>query len=186
MKKAFVLLAVTTTMVVACETNTNKTAGANEKMNADSAATTGNKMENKEERNKKVIMTSMDALGSHNVNDMLKDAAPDCVDYGDGSMPAVKSRDSIAKMLQDWVGAFPDVKINDAKYVADGDWVMVWGEWTGTFKNPFMGMKPTNKSFKYKDVDIFKLNDDGKIVEHHNVQSPNAMMMMVGVQPPKK
>jgi predicted ester cyclase len=183
MKKAFLLLVVTTGFMVAC----NDTGTTGEKMNADTTAgATSNKMEDKAARNKKVIMASMDALAAHNVNDMLKDAAPDCVDYGDGSMKPVKGKDSIAKMIQEWMGAFPDVKADNLKYVADGDWVMVWGDWTGTFKNGFMGMKPTNKSFKYPDVDIFKMNDDGKIVEHHNVQSSNLMMMQVGAQPPKK
>jgi predicted SnoaL-like aldol condensation-catalyzing enzyme len=190
MKKAFLLLAVTTTLAVACNNN-EKTAATGEKMAGDSTATStagsaADKKEQKEERNKKVIMASMDAMAAHHVNDILKDASPDCVDYGDGSMAAVKGKDSIAKMLTEYVGAFPDVKGDNLKYAADGDWVMVWGDWSGTFKNPFMGMKPTNTTFKYKDVDIFKLNDDGKILEHHNVQSGATMMMQLGVKPPKK
>src|ERR1044072_7375311 len=127
MKRAFLLLVVTTAIITACENNT-KTAGTDAKM-GDTTATAGNKMEDKEERNKKVIMASFDAMASRNVNEVLKDCAPDCVDYGDGSMPPVKSRDSIAKMIQGWLNAFPDNKGNDLKYVADGDWVMVWGEW---------------------------------------------------------
>ena len=190
MKKAFLLLAVTTTLAVACNTN-EKAPATGEKMTSDSTATekagsAADKKEQKEERNKKIIMASIDAMAAHNVNDMLKDAAPDCVDYGDGSMSPVKSKDSIAKMLTEYIGAFPDVKGENMKYVADGDWVMAWGDWSGTFKSPFMGMKPTNKTFKYKDVDIFKLNDDGKIVEHHNIQSGATMMMQLGAKPPKK
>jgi hypothetical protein len=45
-------------------------------------------------------------------------------------------------------------------------------------------MKATNKSYKMKDVDIFKLNDAGQITEHHNVQSPNTMFAQLGVKPP--
>jgi steroid delta-isomerase-like uncharacterized protein len=190
MKKAFLLLAVSTVLMVACN-DTGKTAATGDKMTSDSTATStggsaADKKEQKEERNKKIIMASMDAMAAHNVNDMLKDAAPDCVDYGDGSMRPVKGKDSIAKMLTEYVAAFPDVKGDNLKYVADGDWVMAWGDWSGTFKNAFMGMKPTNKTFKYKDVDIFKLNDDGKIVEHHNIQSGATMMMQLGAQPPRK
>jgi len=190
MKKAFLLLAVTTTLAVACNDN-GKTSATGDKMTNDSTATASggsaaDKKEEKEERNKKVIMASMDAMAAHNVNDILKDATSDCVDYGDGSMPAVKGKDSVAKMLTEYVGAFPDVKGENLKYAADGDWVMVWGDWSGTFKSPFMGMKPTNKTFKYKDVDIFKMTDDGKIAEHHNVQSGATMMMQLGAQPPKK
>lgn len=184
MKKTIVLLAVVTALLTACQTSPNKTEGTEGKM-TDTTAATGT-AENKEERNKKIIMASFDAMASHNVNDMLKDCSADCVDYGDGSMPPVKGKDSIMKMINTWMNAFPDNKGNDLKYVADGDWVMVWGEWTGTFKNDFMGMKATNKSYKMKDVDIFKLNDAGQVIEHHNVQSPNTMMRQVGMAPPKK
>jgi predicted ester cyclase len=183
MKKVFLLLAVTTVMLTACENNAKKTEGTEgtEGAKSDSAMT-----ENKAERNKKIIMASFDAMASHNVNDMLKDCASDCVDYGDGSMPPVKGKDSITKSINQWMNAFPDNKGSDLKFVADGDWVMVWGEWSGTFKNDFMGMKATNKSYKMKDVDIFKMNDAGQVVEHHNVQSPNTMMMQVGMMPSKK
>jgi predicted ester cyclase len=183
MKKTIVLLAVATALLTACETSTNKAEGTDTKT-ADS--TNAGSAESKTERNKKIMMASFDAMASHNVNDMLKDCSADCVDYGDGSMPPVKGKDSIMKMINMWMNAFPDNKGNDLKYVADGDWVMVWGEWSGTFKNDFMGMKATNKSYKMKDVDIFKLNDAGQVVEHHNVQSPNTMMAQVGATPPKK
>lgn len=180
MKKVFLLLAVTAVIFTACQTSTTNTE-ADEGAKSDTAM-----VENKEERNKKVVMASMDAMMNKNVDEALKDVAPDVVDYNDGSMPATKGKDSIMKMLKSWVNAFPDNKGDDIKYVADGDWVMVWGEWSGTFKNDFMGMKATNKSYKCKDVDIFKLNDAGQIIEHHNVQSPNTMMGQVGMTPPKK
>jgi predicted ester cyclase len=185
MKKSLLLLAATAFLFAACESNANKTAesGTASKMSDSTAASS---TESKSERNKKIIMASYDAMNSHNVNDMLKDCAADCVDYGDGSMPPIKGKDSIAKMLTTMMSAFPDYKGSDLKFVADGDWVMVWGEWSGTWKGDFMGMKPTNKSFKMKDVDIFKLNDAGQIVEHHNVQSPNMMMMQVGAAMPGK
>lgn len=183
MKKTIVLLAVATALLTACETSINKAEGTDTKMSDSTNAETA---ESKAERNKKIMMASYDAMAAHNVNDMLKDCSADCVDYGDGSMPPVKGKDSIIKMINGWMNAFPDNKGSDLKFVADGDWVMVWGEWSGTFKNDFMGMKATNKSYKMKDVDIFKLNDAGQVVEHHNVQSPNTMMMQVGAMPPKK
>ena len=182
MKKMIALLAVTTAFITACQTNSNKTEGEmGEGVKSDTAMA-----ESKTERNKRVVMASMEAMMAQNVDQAFKDVAPDVVDYNDGSMPAMKGKDSIMNMIKGWMKAFPDNKGTDLKYVADGDWVMVWGEWTGTFKNDFMGAKATNKTYKLKDVDIFKLNDAGQIVEHHNVQSPNTMMQQVGMAPPKK
>ncbi len=183
MKKSLVLVATAAILFAACESNTNKTAegGTQSKMNDSTAATT----ESKAERNKKNVMASYEAMNSHNVAEALKYCTADVVDYGDGSMPPMKGRDSIAKMFNQWMAAFPDNKSSDVKYVADGDWVMVWAEQSGTWKGDFMGMKATNKPYKVKDVDIFKLNDNGEIIEHHNVQSPNTMMMQVGMHMPK-
>jgi hypothetical protein len=45
-----------------------------------------------------------------------------------------------------------------------------------------MGMKPTNKSYKVKDVDLFTFNNEGKITEHHSVQSMQTMMTQVGAK----
>ena len=182
MKKTIVLLAVATALITSCGTNTNHEDGTGTMdTKTDSAMA-----ESKTERNKKVVMASMDAMMAKNVDQAFKDVAADAVDYGDGSMPAIKGKDSIIKMINSWMAAFPDNKGSDIKYVADGDWVMVWGEWSGTWKGDFMGMKATNKEYKMKDVDIFKLNDAGQITEHHNVQSPNTMMSQVGMQMPKK
>lgn len=179
MKKMIVLFAVATAIITACGTNTNHTEGG-DGMKKDSV------VESKSERNKKVVMASMEGMMAKNVEQAFKDVVADAVDYGDGSMPALKGKDTIMKMVSVWMTAFPDNKGNDLKYVADGDWVMVWGEWSGAWKGDFMGMKATNKSYKMKDVDIFKLNDAGQITEHHNVQSPNTMMMQVGMMMPKK
>jgi hypothetical protein len=112
MKKTIVLLAVATALLTACETSTNKAEGTATKM----SDSTNAESENKTERNKKIIMASFDGMASHNVNDMLKDCSADCVDYGDGSMPPVKGKDSIMKMINMWMNAFPDNKGNDLKY----------------------------------------------------------------------
>jgi predicted SnoaL-like aldol condensation-catalyzing enzyme len=184
MKNSLLLFAATAIFFAACESNAAKTEeGAGNKMSDSTAATT---TESKSDRNKKAVMASYEAMNSHNVSEALKYCTADVVDYGDGSMPPVKGRDSIAKMINEWMTAFPDNKGSDLKYVADGDWVMVWGEQSGTWKGDFMGMKATNKPYKLKDVDIFKLNDEGQIIEHHNVQSPSTMMMQVGMPMPKK
>ncbi len=45
-----------------------------------------------------------------------------------------------------------------------------------------MGIKPTGKSYKVKDVDLFTFNDDGKITEHRSVQSSSTIMMQTGAK----
>jgi hypothetical protein len=45
-----------------------------------------------------------------------------------------------------------------------------------------MGMKPTGKSFKVKDVDLFTFNDEGMITEHRSVQSGKTLIDMAGAK----
>ena len=137
------------------------------------------------EKNKATALASVQAFSSGKLDDAFKDVAPDAVDYGDGSTKPVKGRDTIINMVKGFFTAFPDYKGENFMVVGEGNHVAVFADYSGTFKNPMMGMKPTGKSFKVKDVDLFTFNDAGKITEHRSVQSGQTMMSMVGAKMPK-
>ncbi len=155
--------------------------------NTDSSAiATASSAEEKEERNKRIALESVKAVAKGNVDSILKDVTPDAVDYGDGTGPVFKHTDSLKLFMKALIASFPDYKGDDFMAAADGDYVYVFGEWSGTFKNDYMGMKATGKSFKAKDVDIFKFNDNGQIVEHKSVQQWSSILAQVGANPSKK
>jgi len=149
--------------------DTSKAAGAGNM----SAAT------NMLEKNKSTAMASIQAFINHDASAVLKDIAPDFVDYGDGSMPPIKGADSCKMMIQSFITAFPDVKGENLTTIAEGDQVAVFGDWSGTFKAKLMNMEPTGKSFKMKDVDLFTFNSNGQITSHRSIQSNASMMMQV-------
>jgi predicted ester cyclase len=134
------------------------------------------------EKNKTTALMSVQAFSSGKMDEAFKDVTPDAVDYGDGSMAPVKGLYSIKSMVKVFMVAFPDYKGENLLVIGDGNHVAVFGDYSGTFKNPLMGMKPTNKSFKEKDVDLFTFNEEGKITEHRSVQSGKTMMEMVGAK----
>jgi predicted ester cyclase len=141
---------------------------------------TAAKMENKAERNKKTIMGCMDGFNAHDIDKVMKDASPDMVDYGDGSMPSAKGIDSGKKMLGMLFNSFPDWKGENQMYFADGDNVAVVSDWSLTFKNDFMGMKATGKSTKFKDVDLFTFDNNGKVTSHRNIYPFGVALMQMG------
>jgi hypothetical protein len=47
-----------------------------------------------------------------------------------------------------------------------------------------MGQKATDKPFRKKDVEIFRFNNDGKISEHHSVQSFCEVARQIGMKMP--
>ena len=134
-------------------------------------------VESKQERNKKVIMASMESFMKGDIDGAFKDAAPGFVDYADGTMPPLKNVDSLKSFIKMFEASVTDYKGENLKYYTDGDYVLVHADWGGVFKNDFMGIKASGKPIKFKDVDIFKLNDEGKIVEHYAVQNLQAILM---------
>jgi predicted ester cyclase len=132
------------------------------------------------EKNKETALAIQQSINNHDADGVMKYAAADIIDYGDGSTPPAKGIDSCKKFLQGFLSAFPDIKGENLMAIAEGNHVAVFGDWSGTFKGEMMGMKPTGKSFKVKDVDLFTFNDEGKITEHRSVQSSETMMMQVG------
>lgn len=182
MKKFFLLAFTAMTIAMSCNESVQDDGAPDSKNDTTSTAMSA---EDKEERNKKTALASVNAITTRNVDEILKDVAADAVDYGDGSMPPMKGLDSIKPGLKAYMDAFPDYKGDNLQAVADGDWVYVSGDWTGTFKNDFMGIKATGKSFKIKDVDIFKFNDAGKMTEHRATVPMSVIMEQVGAKMPK-
>ena len=139
----------------------------------------------KEERNKEIVKSTLVALQSLNLDTMLKDLAPDAVDYGDGSMPAVKGADSIKYYIGMWLNSMESFKVDDPVIIADDNRVWVYGISSGKFKSDLMGMPTAGKSYKIPDVDMFVLNDEGKITEHRSIQSSETMLKQMGIEMPK-
>jgi predicted ester cyclase len=173
MKKMFLTLTVSVFLLAACS-DKKKEGDDKDKM----TSSTNSKIE----KNKATALASVMAVNAHDADGMLKESVADGVDYGDGSMPPTKGIDSIRAGIKAWFGAFPDVKGENFVVMSDdGTHVAVFADWSGTFKNDFMGMKATGKSYKLKDADIFTFNADGKITEHRSVQSNMVMASQVGM-----
>jgi steroid delta-isomerase-like uncharacterized protein len=183
MKKLLMILSAAG-ILIAC--NNSGTTSAEKKDSTGSMASDMSSTKSKEERNKQTILDAIKAINTGNVDELAKYFAPDMVDHGDGSTPAAKSSDSVKAMLHQFVNTFPDMKIDPIVTATDGDYVIVYSNWTGTFKKDMMGIKATGKSFKTKDADIFKLNDEGKIVEHWSVMPMDVIWKGVEAKMPSK
>ena len=74
------------------------------------------------------------------------------------------------------------MKGENLHYASGGDWVVVWGEWSATWKGDFAGQKATGKSFRVQIADIFKFNEAGKITEPRGTQSSDDMARQIGMR----
>jgi len=181
MRKVFIIFCCSLLLLTACDTSTkNETANTD----TDSSALANNSEESKEERNKQITMESVRAVNNNNPDEALKSFDADAIDYYDGSGPPMKGLDSIKAFVKMWMNNMEGYKVENLEAVADGNKVLVYGDWSGTFKGDFMGMKVAGKKFKAKDVDIFTFNDQGKITEHRSIQSMPGLM--ASMEPAKK
>jgi predicted ester cyclase len=184
MKKVTLFLLVCSFLIVACNGDKKEdTSDKKETMSSDNK----DAMTSPGEKNMQTALAAVKAVNAMDLDAAFKNVTPDAVDYNDGSMPPVKSIDSIKAGIKVWMAAFPDVKEDNLEAFsnADGSKVLITGEYTGTFKNDFMGMKATGKSFKYFDGEIFGFNSEGKITSHRAIQSNMTFMMQVGAKMPK-
>jgi ketosteroid isomerase-like protein len=163
-------------LIIGCEQNHKNDATAR---NNDADSSKAEKAESREDRNKKIIKDAYAALNDHDYDKMATMLADDAVEYGDGTGKVSKGRDTVKADIAAFMGSFPDFKGSDLKYFADGDQVVVIGEYSGTFKKDMGKMKATNKSFKFQDADIFTLNDAGKITSHRSIQPTSTMIAQV-------
>lgn len=147
---------------------------------------TGAKMsqEEKEERNKRIALENAEAIHMQDIESASKNFATDIINYGNGKIPPQKGIEAVTASLRMFMSAFPIDKIDNLVAVADGDWVMLWGKWNGTWKGDFMGQKATGNSFTKTEVEIYRFNEEGQITEHHSVQTIDEIARQIGLKLP--
>lgn len=132
-------------------------------------------------KNIAIVKESTEASLKNDSKAIYKNYADSYTEYGDGSgAPQVyKDKDSLAAGQKMMMAAFPDYKVENAKYYADGDEVIVIADWGGTWKNDLMGQKATGKAFKFKDAEIYTVKD-GKITSHRTIAQMKPIAESVG------
>ena len=75
---------------------------------------------------------------------------------------------------------FPDMNIVIENQVAEGEWVVTVITVTGTFREEWLGMKPTGKPITFHGVNVDRIRD-GKIVEHGGAANLFDPLLKAGV-----
>ncbi|WP_170113653.1 ester cyclase [Mucilaginibacter yixingensis] len=140
----------------------------------------------KMEKNKQTALAAVQAMNTKDINAAFKDCAPGYTEYGSTGTHVQKNMDSLKKDMQNFLDAFPELKAENLKAVADSNTVAVLGTWSGTFKKDFMGIKANNKPFKVNDADIYTFNAKGQITSHRSIQEPATFFDQLDIPMPKK
>jgi predicted ester cyclase len=137
-------------------------------------------------KNIQTALTADSVLMKHDIDGYFKLCAQGYTELGTMGDKPEKNIDSIKAEMKTFFGAYPDFKGEDLKAYTGTDDVLVTGTFSGTFKNPFMKMKPTGKAFKVFDADIYTFDKDGKITSHKSIVPSSIYMSQAGVVLPDK
>jgi predicted ester cyclase len=134
-----------------------------------------------EESNKQVIRDFTRIFkNQHNVNGVDHLFAKDFVHHFRASLPAgFEGLRQVGIMMN---GAFPDVAVTEEDLIASGDRVVERSSAVATHKGPMMGAPPTNKTVRWSEIHIYRLQN-GKIAEHWAEIAMMELLQQVAVLP---
>jgi steroid delta-isomerase-like uncharacterized protein len=130
-----------------------------------------------EERNKTIIRSFIEEIfNEHNLSHIEKYFGNDSVE---GSPQAGKGGEGFKRFLTDFLNAFPDWRANIEHVVAENNLVMVFLNGSGTHKEEFHGIPPTNKPVNIRSADLYKI-ENGIIIGHSNVVDQLNLLKQIG------
>jgi predicted ester cyclase len=126
-------------------------------------STEGNSLEG---RNKTIIRSFIkEIFNEHNLPSIDKYFGKDSME---GSAQTGKGSESFKQFLTDFLKAFPDWRANIEHLVAENNLVMAFLNGTGTHKEEFHVIPPTNKPVNIRSADLYKI-ENGMITGHWDV-----------------
>ncbi len=117
-------------------------------------------------------------LNNHEV-DRLHEVIDDNVVDHDPAPEQAPGGQGIKDFWNQFLSAFPDLKIKPEALVADEEHVTVVLTVTGTHQGTFQGIEPTGKSFSVRGIQVGRFAD-GKIVERWGATDAAGILEQLG------
>lgn len=97
-----------------------------------------------------------------------------------GSLGVVSGAENLAGLLRVFIGALPDLHAVEQDVVASGDLVVLRLVVTATQKGDLLGIPATNRPVRWDAIDIYRINDAGKISEEWAADDMAAFASQLG------
>jgi len=109
----------------------------------------------------------------------LEYVTPDVVWHG-GSLGTVTSAANVAGLLRAFIGALPDLHAVEQDVVASADLVVLRLVVTATQRGDLLGIPATNRTVRWDAIDVYRVNDQGKISEEWAADDMAAFASQLG------
>lgn len=129
------------------------------------------------------------AWNAHDPDKFVSYCADDIVWHDVGSPQPVRGKEGARQYFNNWLTAFPDLKIRVKNRLATEDQVADELEFSGTGKGPIQGppgmpsIPPTGKRVDGAKGTYFARIRDGKVIEVHSYPDTAGLLTQLGVMP---
>ena len=118
-------------------------------------------------------------FNEHEPNRALAFVTPDVVWHG-GSLGTVRGAEALAGLLRVFIGALPDLQAEEQDVIASGDLVVLRLVVTATQQGDLLGIPATRRKVRWDAIDVYRINDDGKITEEWAADDMAAFASQLG------
>lgn len=132
------------------------------------------------EENKALVTRFFEAINAGNIDALDEFVAEDFVEHEEIPGLPSRGRDAAKDAFALFKSAFPNLQMTAEEMLADGDKVVVRGTMSGTHQGEFMGIPPTNNSFKIQFIDIIEIRE-GMATAHWGVTDQAGLMQQLGL-----
>lgn len=134
--------------------------------------------------NKAVVETLVHGIDRNDEASVRAVLDPDLVSHG--ALGDVHGPDGfVGIMLGNVQRGFPDAHVELAAIIEEGDLISFRLDGSGTHLGPFLGVEPTGRTIRIRGTHHVRLRD-GLIVEHWQGPDILAMLIDMGLFPPKR
>jgi steroid delta-isomerase-like uncharacterized protein len=118
-------------------------------------------------------------FNEHQPDRALEYVTPDVAWHG-GSLGTVTGAENLAGLLRGFIGALPDLHAVEQDVVASADLVVLRLVVTATQRGDLLGIPATNRKVRWDAVDVYRVNDEGKISEEWAADDMAAFASQLG------
>ena len=140
-----------------------------------------------EENNTKLARQVIEAFSTGDVSNVSQFISPQYFNH-ESQVDPVRSKLRGPEEFIDTVKnnriAFPDLRHEEQAIITQGDMVVSIINVTGTNTGNFFILPPTGNKISYEAVHIYRIGEDGKIVEHKAIRDDLTFLAQLGVVGP--
>jgi predicted ester cyclase len=170
----------------------------------DNASGQGAEETTTEENNIKLARQVIEAFNTGDVSNVSKFISPNYINHESRGFAGILNTSNIPDQFRDIIKyrsslkgpdefidtvkslrhAFPDIRHEEQAIISQGDMVVSIINVTGTNTGNFFVLPPTGNKINYEAVHIYRIGEDGKIVEHKAIRDDLTYLAQLGVVGP--